>query len=45
MTWVMEFMGKYVVVHVDDILIHRKDKIQNREHLTNVFKVLHDNQL
>lgn len=38
MTWVMEeFMGKYVVVHVDDILIHRKGKIQNREHLANVF--------
>lgn len=38
-------MGKYVVVHVDDILIHRKGKIQNREHLANVFKALHDNQL
>lgn len=39
-----QFMGKYVVVYFDDILIDNKDKIQHLEHLANVFKVLHDNQ-
>lgn len=40
-----EFMGKYVVVYFDDILVYSQDKVQHLEHLTNVFKVLHDNQL
>ena len=46
MTQVLKnFMGKYMVVYFDDILIYRKDRIQHLEHLDSVFKVLQENQL
>ena len=40
-----EFMKKYVIVYFNEILVYSQDKVQHLKHLTNVFRVLHDNQL
>ena len=34
------FIGKFVVVYFDDILINSQDKASYMEHLTQVFQVL-----
>lgn len=31
-----QFMGRFVVVYFDDILVYSQDKIQHLEHLTRV---------
>ena len=36
-------MGKYVIVYFNDILVY--SQVHHLKHLTNVFKVLQDNQL
>ena len=39
------FLGKCVVIHFDDILIHSKSKEKHVGHLREVFKVLRRNKL
>jgi len=34
------FIGKFVVVYLDDILVYSQDKTFHKEHLTQVFQVL-----
>ena len=39
------FMGKFVLVYFDDILIHNKSRDEHVEHFREVFKVLRENKL
>lgn len=39
------FIGKFVVVYFDDILIYTKSLLEHHEHLRTVFKALRDAQL
>ena len=40
-----EFLNKFVVVFVDDILIFSKNEEDHVQHLREVLKTLHDHQL
>ena len=39
------FLGKFIVVYFDDILIHSKSREEDIRHLREVFKVLRKNKL
>jgi hypothetical protein len=41
----MEYLNKFVVVFIDDILIYSKDDSDHEEHLRMVLQKLQDNQL
>jgi hypothetical protein len=41
----MEYLGKFVVVFIDDILIFSKNKEEHDEHLHLVLQKLRENQL
>ena len=41
----MDFMDKFVVVFIDDILIYSKSKDEHKEHLREVLQRLRDHQL
>jgi hypothetical protein len=41
----MEYLDKFVVVFIDDILIYSKDDSEHKEHLRMVLQKLRDNQL
>jgi hypothetical protein len=41
----MEYLGKFVVVFIDDILIYSKNDSEHEEHLRMVLQKLRDNQL
>ena len=39
------YLDKFVVVFIDDILIHSKNEQEHKEHLRIVFQVLREQQL
>ena len=39
------FVGKFVVVYCDDILVYSQDEVSHMEHLTHVFQVLRQQAL
>jgi hypothetical protein len=41
----MEYLDKFVVVFIDDLLIYSKDNREHEEHLPLVLQKLRDNQL
>ena len=41
----MEYIDKFVVVFIDDILVYSKDDGEHEEHLQMVLQKLRDNQL
>jgi hypothetical protein len=41
----MEYLSKFVVVFIDDILIYSKNDSEHEEHLRMVLQKLRDNQL
>ena len=41
----MDFLDKFVVVFIDDILIYSKSKDEHKEHLREVLQRLHDHQI
>ena len=41
----MEYLDKFVVVFIDDILIYSKNDSEHEEHLRMVLQKLRDNQL
>jgi hypothetical protein len=41
----MEYLDKFVVVFIDDILVYSKDEEEHEEHLRLVLQKLRDNQL
>src|SRR5690242_5104999 len=41
----MEYLGRFVVVFIDDILIYSKNDSDHEEHLRLVLQKLRDNQL
>jgi hypothetical protein len=41
----MEYLDRFVVVFIDDILIYSKSESDHEEHLRLVLQKLHDNQL
>jgi hypothetical protein len=46
MNWVFKsYLGKYVVMFVDDILVYSKSLTDHKQHLRNVLQVLQENQL
>ena len=41
----MEFLDKFVVVFIDDILVYSKNEEEHKEHLRLVFEKLREHQL
>ena len=41
----MEFLGKFVVVFIDDILVYSKNEEEHKEHLRLVLEKLREHQL
>jgi hypothetical protein len=41
----MKYLGRFVVVFIDDILIYSKNDSDHEEHLRIVLQMLRDNQL
>ena len=41
----MEFLDKFVVVFIDDILVYSKNKEEHKEHLRLVLEKLREHQL
>jgi hypothetical protein len=41
----MEYLDKFVVVFIDDILVYSKDDGEHEEHMRMVLQKLRDNQL
>jgi hypothetical protein len=41
----MEYLDKFVVVFIDDILVYSRNKKEHEEHLRLVLQKLRDNQL
>ena len=40
-----EYLDKFVIVFIDDILVYSKDEEEHREHLSIVLQTLRDHQL